>query len=84
MSTVDEAEARFAAALKRLEAAMSAQAAGRAPRGEVSALQARAEAAESELERLRQVNAAIAAKLESTAERVAALIGETPEEAEAS
>lgn len=78
MSTVDKAEARFAAALARLEKAVIAQAEGGASKGETVALEARARDAEGEVERLRQVNAAIAAKLDATADRVAGLIGDPP------
>lgn len=80
MSTPEQAQARLAAALDRL--ARAAQGAGvpavsAASAEELEALQARLAGADAEVARLRQVNMAVATKLEQTIERIEDAIGES-------
>ena len=79
MSTVEQAQARLAAAIERLRRAADAVTTSRAdapPPEEVEALRARVEAAEAEAERLKGVNTAIAAKLDQAIARVEAVLDE--------
>ena len=79
MSTVEQAQARMAAAIERLRRATDAMATSRPdtlPAEAAEALRARAEAAEAEVERLKGVNAAIAAKLDQAIARVEAVLDE--------
>lgn len=80
MSTPEQAQARLAAALDRL--ARAAQRAGvpavsAASAEEMEALKARLAGADAEIARLRQVNMAVATKLEQTIERIEDAIGES-------
>ena len=79
MSTVEQAQARLAAAIERLRRAADAVTTSRAdapPPEEVEALRARVEAAEVEAERLKGVNTAIATKLDQAIARVEAVLDE--------
>ena len=79
MSTVEQAQARMAAAIERLRRAADAVATSRPDTPtpeEAQALQARVQAAEAEVERLKAVNMAIAAKLDQAIARVETVLDE--------
>lgn len=82
MSTPEQAQARLAAALERLNnaadrASVSAGSAPAAAAGPaVEELQEQLDQANAEIARLRQVNQAVATKLEQTVERIEEAIGE--------
>lgn len=80
MSTPEQAQARLAAALDRLarvaqSAGVSAVSDGASE--ELEALKTRLAGADTEIARLRQVNMAVASKLEQTIERIEDAIGES-------
>ncbi len=80
MSTPEQAQARLAAALDRLARAAEVTgvpAVSAASSEETEALKTRLAGADAEIARLRQVNMAVATKLDQTIERIEEAIGES-------